>query len=191
MTMDFFFYLLVNANLFLRPAELLPALQGVSLYYWFMLACLIVSLPQLTTLLAPDTPLRHPVSICVLGVFATVALSHLVSSEADRFVAETVTFGKVVVYFVLFVVLVNTPARLRSLLGWVVIFGATTTALSVLAFHDYLELPNRPALMELVIDPTTGQTQSVRRLMIVGILRDPNDCCVFMSLLTMLTLQRL
>src|SRR5689334_2913279 len=40
-------FLALNAVLFLRPAELVPQLEGVAIYNCLIIACLATSLPQL------------------------------------------------------------------------------------------------------------------------------------------------
>ncbi len=189
--MDYFLYLLVNANLFLRPAEVVPDLERLPLYLWFILACLLVSVPKLMSLVSAEAPLRHPVCMCVLGVFGFVALSHLAQSDLDRTAAEVFEFFKVVVYFVLFLALVSTPGKLRVLLACVILFGVISTGVAVLEYHDVIELPNLKTVQDSWLDERTGDLQVVRRLMLTGILHDPNEFCLFLSMLTLLTLHQL
>lgn len=188
--MDYFLYLLVNANLFLRPAELAPDLEKLPLYYWFILACLLVSIPKLMGLLSADTPLRHPISLCVFGVFGFVALSHLAQSEFDKAAMHVVEFGKVIVYFVLFLALVTTPAKLRLLLASIVVFGVVTAGVAVLEYHQAIDLPNLKTVEDAYRD-RQGDVVTLRRLMLTGVLHDPNEFCVFLGVLCILTLHRL
>ncbi|MCI0685071.1 MAG: O-antigen ligase family protein [Gemmataceae bacterium] len=188
--MDYALYLLVNANLFLRPAELAPDLEKLPLYHWFILACLLVSIPKLIGLLTPGTPLRHPVSLCVFGVFGFVALSHLAHSDLDRGAAEVFEFAKVVVYFVLFLALVSTPGKLRLLLAGVIVFGVITTSVAVLEYHQVIDLPNLKTVQDAYRD-RQGEEVTLRRLMLTGVLHDPNEFCVFLGVLCILTVHRL
>jgi O-antigen ligase len=188
--MDYFLFLLVNAVLFLRPAELVPDLERLPLYFWFILACLIVSIPKLFGLLSPDSPLRHPVTLCVFGIFGFVALSHLAQSDLDKMGQEAFEFLKVVVYFVLFLALVNTPGKLRWLLTCVILFGVIITSVAVLEYHEMIEHRALRTADEFETDPDTGQQVRVARLMVTGILHDPNEFCVFLGVLSLLTLHQ-
>lgn len=187
--MDYFLYLLVNANLFLRPAELVPDLEKLPLYYWFILACLFVSIPKLMGLLSADTPLRHPISLCVFGVFGFVALSHLAQSDLDKGMTEIFEFAKVIVYFVLFLALVNTPGKLRLLLASIIVFGVVTTSVAVLEYHHVIDLPNLKTVQDDYRD-RQGDVITLRRLMLTGVLHDPNEFCVFLGVLCILTLHQ-
>ena len=188
--MDFFVYLLVNANLFMRPAELVPDLDKLPLYYWFILACLFVSIPKLMGLLSADSPLRHPISLCVFGVFGFVTLSHLAQSDLDKGAMEIFEFAKVIVYFVLFLALVDTPGKLRLLLASVILFGVVTTGVAVLEYHHVIDLPNLKTVQDSYLDHN-AELITVRRLMLTGVLHDPNEFCVFLGVLCMLTLHQL
>ncbi len=186
--MDYFLFLLVNANLFLRPAELVPALEKLPLYQWFILACLLVSAPKLVGLTMSQAA-RHPVTLCVLGIFVLVFFSHLANSDMERLAEEVFEFFKVIIYFLLFLALVNSPGKLRFLVGCVILFGVITVAASVLEYHHLIELPNLKVNdAELQVNEITGEATRIERLMLTGILHDPNEFCVFLGILCMLTL---
>ena len=52
LSMDFFLFCLLNAVLFLRPAELVPALVGLPIYQCVLLLTIAASFPQMVKRLA-------------------------------------------------------------------------------------------------------------------------------------------
>src|SRR5438270_5770668 len=74
--LGFALFLLLNAALFLRPAEIVPALYGLEIYLVVILACLAASFPVVLDQLRPAELERRPITVCVLGLFLAVVLSH-------------------------------------------------------------------------------------------------------------------
>src|SRR5438132_32729 len=100
--MAFVFFLLVNAVLFLRPAELVPGWQGVPLYECAIVACLIGALPEILRQLGQ--PLEsQPITLCVVGLLAAVLLAQLPALDVAEAGRTGFHFLKVLVYYVLFV----------------------------------------------------------------------------------------
>ena len=79
--MDFFLFLLINATLFIRPAEIVPALLDLPIYQVFILGCLLVSLPAVMEQLSIRSLVERPASACVVGVLASVVLTGSTSSS--------------------------------------------------------------------------------------------------------------
>src|SRR5436309_3285608 len=77
----FVLFILLNATLFVRPAEIVPALIGVEIYQALILACLLASFPGVLEQLTPRSLERRPATVCVLGLFVAVLLSHLAHGE--------------------------------------------------------------------------------------------------------------
>ena len=44
--MAFFLFILVNAALFIRPAEIVQSWQGLEIYFYLILACAVAALPD-------------------------------------------------------------------------------------------------------------------------------------------------
>ncbi len=190
--MDFFFFLLVNAALLLRPAELFTQFQDVPVYLYTMIPCLVLSLPALLGLLLPGSPLRHPACLMVLGILGSVGVSHLIHSDAGRAWDETIEFGKVVVYFALLISVVNTPGRMRWFLIALIGFALITTTVALLHYHNMLEV--RPKAISTAVDEridTSGNRELIHRLQLTGILQDPNEYCVLLGVMVLLTLYQL
>lgn len=189
--MDFFFFLLVNAVLFLRPAELLPALGTTPLYEYAILACAAASLPAVFRLLA--RPLgAQPITVCVVGLLPVIVLTHLAGRDAGEAGRAGVYFFKVLVYYALFVSVVNTPARLRAFIFWLVCFAAVYTAVNVLQYLGVIDLPTLKAeLKDTEYNPQSGEEVYHSRLQASGIFQDPNELCTMLAAVVPLVLYRL
>src|SRR6185312_4884877 len=75
--LGFVLFVLLNAMLFVRPAEIVPALLGWEIYQVCILACLLTSFPVLLEQLQPRALEARPLTVCVLGLLLAVVLSHL------------------------------------------------------------------------------------------------------------------
>jgi hypothetical protein len=188
--MDFFLFLLVNATLFLRPAEIFPGMANVELYKLLIIPCLLVAFPAVLEQLRGDALAARPVTVCVLGLWAAVPLSLLAHGWADRALLETFEFGKNVAYYLLFVAVVNTPERLRRFLFWILLFAAATVLLAVLRYHNLIELPAQTFMLDRR-DNEWGEEQVFMRLCGTGLFQDPNDFSLVLVLGIPLALYRL
>ena len=177
----FLLFLLVNAALFVRPAEIVPALVGWNIYEYLILACLAASFPAVLEQFTAKSLEERPVTVCVLGLFLAVLLSELAQLDFARLVTSGVFFAKIVVYYVLFVGLVNTPGRLRTFLFCVLVFATTTISLAVLQYHGYVTLPNLEQTVDSSRDAVTGQDVHFVRLAGSGIFHDPNEVGVLIA----------
>jgi hypothetical protein len=196
--MSFFLFLLVNATLFIRPAEIVPALLGVKIYEALTLACLVAAAPEILAYFTRRSLDAQPVTLCVFGLMLAVPLSHLSQLDGAKAWDSGFEFFKVVVYYVLLVSVVNTPARLRQLLFWTVGFCAVMMLVALLRYHEIIEIhlpPMKPApdkpgqkvetgpqsetsVKELVWDASKREFVVIRRLQGTGVFRDPNDLCL-------------
>jgi O-antigen ligase len=189
----FAFFLLVNFVLFVRPTELIPdpVVYGFDLYQYVILACLALGFPTVLAQLRPDVLEKRPITVCVFGLLLAIPLSHLARFAplpAGKFFVE---YLKVVVYFLLFVGLVTTTARLRMVLNVVFCSVVVVAAAALLQYHNVITLPTISAVKELGEPQTYGEAVDVTRLRGTGIFRDPNDFCVLLAMAIPLGLYRL
>lgn len=187
----FFLFLLVNAALFVRPAEVLPDVVGWNIYEFLILACLAASFPVVLKQFTVKSLEERPVTVCVLGLFLAVAMSEIAHLHFARLVdtdGPVADFAKMVLYYLLFVGLVDSPARLRALLFWMLVFATTTISLAVLQYHGYIALPNLKQTLDSARDRLTGADVRILRLTGSGIFHDPNDLGVLISLSVLLAL---
>src|SRR5438046_1928435 len=73
----FALFLLVNAVLFIRPAELIPELGDLPFYELTIIACLAASSLGVVGQLSPRSLPTQPITVCVVGMLAAIVLSHL------------------------------------------------------------------------------------------------------------------
>src|SRR5688572_30219755 len=113
--MAFILFILVNATLFIRPAEIVPALLGWEIYFYVILACLVVSTPEVMRYLTAQSLDRQPITLCVFALLFVILLAPMLAGDVGEAWRTGFTFAKVIVYYLLFVSLVTTPERLRML----------------------------------------------------------------------------
>jgi hypothetical protein len=205
--MPFFFFLLVNAALFIRPAELVPALVGWKIYEPLILLCAVTAVTEVLGFLTGGSSGTKPITLCIFGLLLVIILSFMSRFEMDKAVEKGIEFTKVLVYYLLLVSIVNTPERLRRFLFWITLFCAAMTLLAVLRYHDVIEIkrPEPPPsfdprdagrkkdtdeafVKETVWDPVMRQEVEVKRLRGTGIFQDPNDICLALAIAIPLTL---
>jgi hypothetical protein len=78
--MGFFLFLLVNATLFIRPAEIIPELLDLPIYNVLILSCFGVSFPAVVRRLRARALAEEPLSMCVVGLLVVVTCSSSASS---------------------------------------------------------------------------------------------------------------
>jgi O-antigen ligase len=177
----FILFVLLNAALFIRPGEIIPALKGDPVYLVLILICLGVSSLSILAHLAEKPLTAQPITLCVLGLLATTGLSHLARLNfSEPALTAWFEFFKIVLYYLLLVTVVNTPARLRVFLLWFGAFSAVVTGLAVLKYYGVITLPDLTVLREYSRDPATGELTLIPRLRGTGIFNDPNDLCLLL-----------
>src|SRR5262245_46725444 len=75
--LGFALFLMSVLTLFCRPADLVPALDGLSIYETIVAACLLFSIPRMWELLTPRSLREHAITTLVLSLTPAVVLSHL------------------------------------------------------------------------------------------------------------------
>jgi O-Antigen ligase len=182
-TVGFFLFLLANAALFIRPGEIVPELVGWSIYEFLILACFAASFSAVLAQFTPKALEEQPVTVCVLGLLLAVLLSHLASLDLPGALSYGYDFAKMAAYFMLFVGLVNTPARLRTFLFCMTAFATVAVLLAVLQYHGFVTLPNLKQVVEGTVDAATGKNDQIVRLTGSGIFGDPNEVGVLIAML--------
>ena len=170
-------FLLVNASLFMRPAEIVPSLEGLPIYEVLILACLAASLPGVLRQFRLSSLEVNPITLCVLGLLAAIVLSHLWQGDTWYARERGVEFLKVIIYYLLFVALVNSPERLRRFLICLAGFALVLCIIALLRYHHLIELTTIAPMEEVQhqVDPATGQQTVIDRLQATGIYGNPND----------------
>ncbi len=183
--MEFIAFLVVNAMLFLRPGEIVQELERAQLYYFSMLVCLAFSIPSLMRLAFCGSLIKHPTVILSYLMLFIAMVSLAVNLEFVDAALEEIEFVKIFVYFTLFLAIIRTPTRLKGVIACVSLCMMATALIGILHYYDAISI-NLKIQEELVENPLTATVEIVRRLRFTGILHDPNEVAVFLSMLTFL-----
>jgi O-antigen ligase len=184
--MDFAAFVLLNAVLFIRPMEFIPALYGMPLYSVAFCLCILPSLPALLRKGVVGSIVGHPISVCVLTVAVTGVLSNLAAGRMEDSAEAFDDLGKVVLYFILLVVVVRSPARMKWFLAAIVVDGCIVASVGVADYKGIMKVPSLVVSEECRF--VDGQMIPFRRLSSTGLFGDPNDLglllvgCIIFSL---------
>lgn len=173
--MSFLLLLLVNATLFIRPGDFLPALQAVPIFNILMMANLAVGLIPISGKLAPTSLRADPITACILGLLGTIMLSQLARVQLNLACEGSLDFVKVVLFYLALLATIRSPARLRWFLAFLVGNIVALTVLALLQYHGWVDLPALAPVGDGEVDAETGQAFIVMRLCSAGIFNDPND----------------
>jgi hypothetical protein len=143
--------------------------------------------------------------LCVVGVTVAVALSHLSTGNITSAAIGLNMMGRVLIYYLLLVAVVNTPRKLRSFLMTTAICATVMTIFSIIDYNEFVaEWSGRPDLAEVKSkehslpegqpkllrhsperfgENLEGEQQWTFRMCGLGIFHDPND----MALLVVMT----
>lgn len=207
--MAYLLFLLTNAALFVRPAELLPALGNVQVYLGLIVLTILCSLQALHNQFSLRTMVQQPINLCVAAMVAAVVLSHVTRGATASAATGALMMVKVVLYYMLLVALVNTPQRLRTFL---MCTALCSTAMIAFSLNDYFgfvrEWSGRTDIREVndrerwgeSTEPKllrhTPESQGVGsdgseiwtfRLCGLGIFHDPNDLSLLIAVTAILS----
>jgi putative inorganic carbon (HCO3(-)) transporter len=179
--MGFVLFILVNAALFIRPGEIVPDLEDWSIYQWLILGCMVAAYPLVFKQFTREAILSRPVNVCVVGTWVAVVLSNLAHGDTIEARQNGWDFGKVILYYLLLVAVVDTPEQLRKLLLWLAGFIVILALIAVLQYHGVIEMASLTTLEERKFDEETGEFLVIPRLRSTGIFNDPNDLCLVLG----------
>ena len=171
----FVMFLLVNATLFLRPAELLPAVAGLPIYEVIILSALLSSLPVVQKHFRWKALCWQPITMCVVGMMVAVVSSHLSHLYLYGVRTAAVDFIKILIYFGLLVGVVDTWSRYRCLMKTVAICASIMVALCVIDYVGMVDLKFVQHVADRDGHSLTGSELRVFRMRGTGIFQDPND----------------
>jgi len=170
-------FLLLNATLFMRPADIFPQVEGLPIYEVLILACIASQSSKLLEQIRYSSLIENPISLCLLVMFFAVVASNVWNGDYWRAQMTGTEFAKVVVYYFLFVATVDSSHRMRTFILLMAICGLILTTLSLLEFHNLIDLPAVAPQWERQAynDPITHKQAIVCRLEAAGIFSNPND----------------
>jgi putative inorganic carbon (hco3(-)) transporter len=177
--MDFALFVVLNAVLLIRPEELLPEIAGLRLYLIAITGCLLTAGARLVTVLQPAELARRPITVCVLAVWAAGALSQVVRGQIGLAIEFATEFGKVVLYYLLLISVLDTPNRIRAFLTWIVVFVVVISGLGLLRYHGVIDFAVVQVL-ERKHSTADDEETVILQLQGTGIYSDPNDLCLIL-----------
>ncbi len=180
--MNFVCFLLLNAVLLLRPDDFLPELKEWRLYLIVILICTLVSLPRLLELLTPSSLRRRPVAVCVLLYFASILITLCTTNRIDLVPEYAEKFGKMVLYYFLFLAVVDTPNRFRTFVATLVLLIGVVSVVAVAQYNGWVYFTHLIPYDQIIEDPTTGERIVLPRMVSAGMFNDPNDLCLLLGL---------
>jgi hypothetical protein len=180
--MGFYLFVLVNAALFIRPSEIVPGLEAIPIYNILISSCLLVSFPAVRRELTRRRLVTTPISVCVVGMLAAVMLSHLSHYNLSYTRDVGLDFIKVVLYYLLLVAVLNSPARLRRFLVYLAGMIGGVAVLSLLHYHGIVTIPSMKVVERTEASTATGELYTVHQLYGTGIFADPNDLSLILTI---------
>ena len=170
------FLMLAIGTLLFRPTDLVPSLQGASIYEACMVLCILVSLGRVIPLVRAGA-LRANAMAAFAGVFVlSVVLSHLARADTWNARIDGLEAVKACILFLLILGLVNTAPKLVAML---LATSASVLAMTALALLNYHGLIHVEALTSVV---QASEGEALLRLCGTGIFSDPNDYSLMLVL---------
>ncbi len=174
----FILFLLVNATLFIRPAELIPGLAPMPIYEGFILATAVFSLGAMRDRFRWSTLKRQPISLCTVGMLAAIVMSHLVHLYMFGIKESAIAFFKTLIYFALLISIIDTPQRLRMFVKAVAVFASVMVSLCVIDYLGMVDFQFIEHIADRDGTTLTGDVHRVFRMRGTGIFHDPNDISI-------------
>lgn len=174
----YYLFLMVNITLFLRPAELIPALANLPIYEVLIMSSFFLSLDQIKRTLQLPILKRQPITLCVIGILVAVALSHAAHMYFYGIRMSTVAFLKTLIYYILLVSIIDSPKRLKGLLKTVAIASSIMILLCVIDYSGLFDFEFIKHVSDRDGVSDAGETIRVFRMRGTGIFQDPNDLAV-------------
>jgi putative inorganic carbon (hco3(-)) transporter len=186
--MNFVLFIALNAVLFVRPQDLLASSgeesAGSRIYMIVIILCLLTTFQQLLFQFKPASLFRRPITCCVIGMLLCIQFSKVVNGYVDVFDNDFSESAKVVLYFLLLMALIDTPERILTLMGWLVLFVVVLSVLGSLQYHDVIDIPGMKPVEQSDYEPVTGNAITIARMCSLGIFSDPNDFCLILTAAT-------
>ena len=177
--LPFGLFILVNAVLFIRPAELIPELENLPLYE---AAILRRSRPRHAIARhCPADPRLTAGHAFVLGLFVAGVVSHPARFAVSAAFDSGFLFLKIVLFYLLIVANVRTVPRLRVFLLCLIGLMVCQVGLGLLVYFEYLDIEALKPFAQSEYDADNGEVTILPRLCGAGIFNDPNDLCVLLA----------
>jgi hypothetical protein len=180
--MQFNLFVLLTAILFLRPAEILPALGGLPLYQGVILLCLAFSSSKILQQISTQSLVVHPINFCMVGLLTAVIMSHLSHFRLSMAAESGYIFFRICLLYFLVVASINSSELIHKYLVSLNVLIAILAVVSLLHYHEVISIPGVESIHHREADSDSGGEASFDRLCGPGIFNDPNDLCLVLTL---------
>ena len=180
-TIAFALFLLLNATLFLRPGEMVHALETLPIYEFIIIVCCLVSLPVLLEQLRPKSLIANPVTCFLLALWVAVVASHATRGQLWGIRFYGWTFFKVIPFYMLAVGVLDSLKRVRIFLAAIAVFTVGLTIIAVLRYYEVIHISHLSALEERRWDWQSQSWVYIMRLRSTGMFSDPNDLSLILT----------
>lgn len=186
--MTFVLFLFTVATLYIRPAELIPELEGQPLYAGLLALCVLGTHRGILDQFTWSSLRRNPITLCLVGLVGAAAASHLSHAHPSMALAAAEELAKSLVLYLVLMAVVNTPRKFHVLLFTVAISGIVMITLSVLDYYDIIDIPPLVHIVDTIEIPLSDELGKVLRLCGMGLFNDPNDISMVIIATAMLCL---
>lgn len=176
----FFFFQLVTATLFLRPAELFEWIDGLPLYEGLLIACLMLTLSSIQQHFRWRALARQPISLCIVGLFASVILSHATHLYLGGVAESGMNVFKAMIYYALVITIINSPTRMKAYLLNLTVCSSLMCILCLFDYWNILDFEHITHLLDTQGHDDDYQPIMIYRMRGIGIFQDPNDVAMVM-----------
>lgn len=179
--MAFPLFLLLNFLFFIRPDEIITSLNESRLYLCCFLACLAFSWRELSVTLKLDKLIIDPVTCCIVLYGLIFTISNIINVGVFEAREQGIEYVKLVLYYLLFISLVNTPERLRIFLKCIVLCVLVMTAIVLLDHYEVIRVEAIEPIIQNEYDEEGAIIDSYPRLRYLGTFQDPNDLSMLLG----------
>ena len=180
-SLAFALFCMTTATMILRPGEMIPALGLLPIYEVLILGTLLLAHQGVFRQFKPESLLRQPVALCLVGVFIAIPISHLMHMYFGGALNGTIKFTKAAMLFVLLIVVVDRWSRFERL---TTVIACCATVMISFCLIDYLGIVDLPFIKHA--EESYGQTLEgddirIARMNGTGIFSDPNDISLLIT----------
>ena len=173
--MPFYLLILLTGTIFIRPSEWYAPVYAWPIYQCTIIACIVIAFPSLLQQLTTESIRANPITACILAVLAAVALSDAVNPNLTDTTTFSYEFAKIVVYYLLFLGIVDSGEKLDRFLWWLAVIIWVTAIISLLGYYGLIDSSASNSVRKQVDD-----LMGVDRVGTPGKNADANDFAVFL-----------
>lgn len=179
--MAFPLFLALNFVFFIRPDDLFPALAESRLYLWTFVICTLFSWRELSLIFKYGKLLSDPITCCILLYGLVFTVSNVMNVGLYEARVNGSDYLKLTLYYLLFLSLINTPARLHFFLKALVINILLMTVVVLLNHYEMIHVEAIKTVMQNEYDYDGTILDTYPRLCYLGTFEDPNDLSMILG----------